>query len=54
MESKRDSRFDLNYAVHWKIKGPGGAAELLGVKSSTLLARMKKWGCMRPGKGVSI
>jgi len=32
----------------WKIKGPDGAAELLGVKPTTLLARMKKMGLQRP------
>lgn len=34
----------------WKIKGPDGAAELLGVKPTTLLSRMKKMGLKRPGK----
>jgi transcriptional regulator with GAF, ATPase, and Fis domain len=32
----------------WKIKGPDGAAELLGVKPTTLLSRMKKLGLKRP------
>jgi hypothetical protein len=32
----------------WKIKGPDGAAELMGVKPTTLLARMKKWGLKKP------
>ena len=32
----------------WKIKGPDGAAELLGVNSATLLSRMKKMGLRRP------
>jgi transcriptional regulator with GAF, ATPase, and Fis domain len=32
----------------WKIKGTVGAAELLGVKPTTLLARMKKMGLQRP------
>ncbi len=31
----------------WKIKGAGGAAELLGVKPTTLLSRMKKMGLER-------
>jgi transcriptional regulator with GAF, ATPase, and Fis domain len=31
----------------WKIKGPDGAAELLGVKPTTLLARIKKMGLKR-------
>jgi transcriptional regulator with GAF, ATPase, and Fis domain len=34
----------------WRIKGPNGASELLGVKPTTLLARMKKMGIKRPGK----
>ena len=32
----------------WKVGGPGGAAELLGVKSTTLLSRMKKMGLKKP------
>ena len=32
----------------WKVKGPAGAAELLGVKPATFLARMQKWGIKRP------
>jgi transcriptional regulator with GAF, ATPase, and Fis domain len=32
----------------WKIYGLGGAAELLGVKPTTLLSRMKKMGLKRP------
>jgi transcriptional regulator with GAF, ATPase, and Fis domain len=31
----------------WKIKGADGAAELLGVKPTTLLSRMKKMGLKR-------
>lgn len=34
----------------WKIKGADGTAELLGVKPTTLLSRMKKMGIKRPGK----
>ncbi len=34
--------------VGWRIKGADGAAELLGVKPSTLLSRMKKMGLKRP------
>ena len=32
----------------WKVKGPDGAAELLGVKPTTLVSRMKKMGLSRP------
>jgi transcriptional regulator with GAF, ATPase, and Fis domain len=31
----------------WKVMGPGGAAELLGVKATTLFSRMKKMGLSR-------
>jgi transcriptional regulator with GAF, ATPase, and Fis domain len=34
--------------ANWKIKGPDGAAELLGVKPTTLLSRMDKWGLKKP------
>jgi transcriptional regulator with GAF, ATPase, and Fis domain len=37
----------LNKA-EWKIKGPDGAAELLGVKPTTLVSRIKKLGLQRP------
>ena len=32
----------------WRIRGAGGAAELLGLKPTTLEARMKKLGLRRP------
>ena len=32
----------------WKIHGPGGTAELLGVKPTTLISRIKKMGLKRP------
>lgn len=32
----------------WKIHGPGGTAELLGLKPTTLISRMKKMGLKRP------
>ncbi len=31
-----------------KVFGPGGAAELLGVKPTTLASRIKRWGIARP------
>ncbi|MDB6019775.1 MAG: fhlA 2 [Pedosphaera sp.] len=34
--------------TNWKIKGADGAAELLGLKPTTLLTRMKKMGLKRP------
>jgi transcriptional regulator with GAF, ATPase, and Fis domain len=36
----------------WKIRGPGGAAEILDMRPSTLASRMKKLGMKRPN-GIS-
>jgi formate hydrogenlyase transcriptional activator len=30
--------------AQWRVSGPNGAAELLGVKPTTLADRMKKFG----------
>ena len=46
-ELKRRERENLVAALeraNWKIFGPGGAAELLGVKPTTLVTRIKKMG----------
>ena len=40
-------------AANWRIKGADGAAELLGVKPTTLLSRMHKWGVRKPGQDPS-
>ncbi len=34
--------------ANWKIKGPNGAAELLGVKPTTLFSRMRRMGIRAP------
>jgi formate hydrogenlyase transcriptional activator len=34
-------------STHWRVRGPGGAAEALGLKPTTLEARMKKLGIRR-------
>jgi transcriptional regulator with GAF, ATPase, and Fis domain len=50
-ELRRRERENLVAALErtrWKIKGADGAAELLGVKPTTLLARMKKMGLRKP------
>ncbi len=36
----------------WKVRGKGGAAELLGVPASTLAFRMKKAGITRPNRST--
>jgi transcriptional regulator with GAF, ATPase, and Fis domain len=40
--------------VGWRIRGPGGAAEILGVKPTTLEARMTKLGIKRPRGNSNI
>jgi len=44
----RENLLQVLEAAKWKIKGPDGAAELLGVKRTTLLSRMEKWGLKKP------
>jgi len=34
--------------TNWRVRGKGGAAEILGLKPTTLEARMKKLGIARP------
>jgi transcriptional regulator with GAF, ATPase, and Fis domain len=50
---ERDNLLQVLEASSWKIKGPDGAAELLGVKPTTLLSRMEKWGLKKPEPGGS-
>ncbi len=35
----------------WRVSGPGGAAELVGLKPTTFTDRMKKFGLSRPRRG---
>ena len=35
-------------SVGWRVRGPAGAAELLGMKPTTLESRMAKLGIQRP------
>jgi PAS domain S-box-containing protein len=39
---------DVLERVGWRVRGPGGAAELLGMKPTTLDSRMAKLGIRRP------
>ena len=34
--------------AHWRVRGAGGAAEILGLNEATLRFRMKKLGIKRP------
>jgi hypothetical protein len=45
---ERDNLLRILQKTNWKIKGPDGAAELLGVKPTTLLSRIEKWGFKKP------
>ncbi len=45
---ERQNLFALLQKADWKIKGAGGAAELLGVSPTTLFARIQKMGLKRP------
>jgi transcriptional regulator with GAF, ATPase, and Fis domain len=45
---ERENLLAILQKTRWKIKGVDGAAELLGVKATTLVARMKKMGFKRP------
>jgi len=50
---ERDNLLLVLKKTNWKIKGPDGAAELLGVKPTTLLSRMSKWGLKKPAENSS-
>jgi DNA-binding NtrC family response regulator len=45
---ERQNLFAVLQKAGWKIKGVDGAAELLGVKPTTLIARIEKMGLRRP------
>ena len=45
---ERDNILSALRRTKWKVGGVGGAAELLGVKSTTLASRIKKLGIERP------
>jgi DNA-binding NtrC family response regulator len=45
---ERENIFAVLQKVSWKIKGVNGAAELLGVKPTTLSSRIEKMGLKRP------
>jgi formate hydrogenlyase transcriptional activator len=47
-DAERDAILSALTGAGWRISGPGGAAELLGVKPTTLHAKMKKLGIARP------
>jgi len=44
----RDNLLAVLERADWRIKGPAGAAALLGVKATTLVSRIRKLGLKRP------
>jgi formate hydrogenlyase transcriptional activator len=47
----RERIIDALEQTGWRVSGPRGAAHLLGLKPTTLEARMKRLGISRPGRG---
>ena len=47
-DRERENLFAVLQKAAWKIKGADGAAELLGVKPTTLISRMERMGLKRP------
>jgi transcriptional regulator with GAF, ATPase, and Fis domain len=45
---ERDHILKILKQTGWRVRGNAGAAELLGLKPTTLEARMKKLGVVRP------
>src|SRR5689334_21858299 len=48
VESQRALIFETLRIANWVIGGPSGAAVRLGLKRTTLIAKMKKFGILRP------
>lgn len=48
LRRERENLLVILEKTRWKIRGADGAAELLGVKPTTLVTRMKKMGLKRP------
>jgi chemotaxis protein methyltransferase CheR len=45
---ERDYIVRILEKTHWKVSGKNGAAEILGLNRSTLRARMRKLGILKP------
>lgn len=45
---ERDNILAALNETRWKIHGPGGTAELLGIKPTTLMSRLKRQGLKKP------
>jgi transcriptional regulator with GAF, ATPase, and Fis domain len=49
VDVEREHILSVVESTGWRIRGAGGAAEILGLKPTTLEARIKKLGLKRPG-----
>jgi len=45
---ERDNIIAALEQAHWRVSGSGGAAEILGLKPTTLASRLKRFGIERP------
>ena len=48
-QREQENLLDALQQTQWKIFGPGGAAELLDMRPTTLISRIKKMGLKKPG-----
>jgi formate hydrogenlyase transcriptional activator len=48
-DMERNHILDVLAKTGWRMTGSGGAAEILGLKRTTLQSRMKKLGIKKPG-----
>jgi len=48
LEHERSYILSILDKCNWKVAGDGGAAEILGLKVSTLTSKIKKLGIKRP------
>ena len=46
--AEREALLKVLEQAHWRIRGKDGAAEILGLKGTTLQSKMKKLGIERP------
>jgi len=53
-QRERDNVLAALNKTGWKIHGPGGTAELLGVKPTTLISRLKKMGLKKPATKAAL
>jgi formate hydrogenlyase transcriptional activator len=53
-DADRRAILDALETARWRVSGPGGAADLLNLKPTTLHAKMKKLGIHRPADHLPV